>query len=103
MLAGSRRFLVITTMLLVALGFAWQQDRRSERRFPALAPSRTLGTPTPGGSGQKDNGAEATTDGRPVAVARRIGEGLVIATTVHEYPARSFLSVFGAERGETLF
>ncbi|HIH03609.1 MAG TPA: hypothetical protein HA263_07105 [Methanoregulaceae archaeon] len=45
----------------------------------------------------------ATAAGRPVAVARRVGDGLVIATTVHEYPARSFLDAIGADRKETLF
>jgi len=45
----------------------------------------------------------ATADGRPVAIARRIGDGIVIAATVHEYPARSFLSALGTERGETIF
>ncbi len=45
----------------------------------------------------------ATADGRPVAVSRRVGEGLVIATTVHEYPSRSFLSAFGTGRTETVF
>ncbi len=45
----------------------------------------------------------ATAACRPVAVARSVGDGLVIATTVHEYPARSFLSALGADRRETLF
>lgn len=45
----------------------------------------------------------ATASGQPVAVSRRIGSGLVIATTIHEYPSRSFLSAFGPERKETLF
>jgi hypothetical protein len=45
----------------------------------------------------------ATAEGRPVAVARRVGDGLVIATTVHEYPARSFLSALGADRVESIF
>ena len=40
---------------------------------------------------------------RPVAVARRIGDGIVIATTVHEYPARSFLAAVGAGRPEVAF
>lgn len=45
----------------------------------------------------------ATAEGRPVAVARRVGEGLAIATTIHEYPARSFLRAIGVEGKETPF
>ena len=45
----------------------------------------------------------ATARGRPVAVFRRVGDGLVVATTVHEYPARTFLSALGPERVETSF
>lgn len=45
----------------------------------------------------------ASAAGRPVVVARQVGDGLVIASTVHEYPSRSFLSAFGPDRRETLF
>ena len=52
---------------------------------------------------ETDAGVIATADGWPVAVSRRVGSGLVIATTVHEYPARSFLTALGQDRGETIF
>ena len=45
----------------------------------------------------------ATAGGRPVAVMKRVGDGLVVATTVHEYPSRGFLSFIGRERGEAVF
>jgi hypothetical protein len=45
----------------------------------------------------------ATAGGRSVAVSRRVGDGFVVATTVHEYPARTFLSALGPGRRETLF
>ncbi len=45
----------------------------------------------------------ATAGDQSVAVARQIGDGIVITTTIHEYPARSFLSAFGEKRRETLF
>ncbi|KAF5048856.1 hypothetical protein DSECCO2_445700 [anaerobic digester metagenome] len=45
----------------------------------------------------------ATAKGRPVAVAARVGEGLVIATTVHEYPSRGFLPFIGRQRDGAVF
>ncbi len=45
----------------------------------------------------------ATAGGRPVAVAARVGDGLVVATTVHEYPSRGFLSFIERERGAAVF
>jgi len=45
----------------------------------------------------------ATAAGRAVAVSRQVGDGIVIATTVHEYPSRSFLSALGPERREIAF
>lgn len=45
----------------------------------------------------------ATADGRPVAVAARVGDGLVVATTVHEYPSRGFLPFIGRERDTAVF
>ncbi len=45
----------------------------------------------------------ATAGGRPVAVLHRVGDGLVVATTIHEYPSRAFLPYIGRGRGETLF
>ena len=52
---------------------------------------------------EADADVVATAAGRPVAVVRHVGDGIVLATTVHEYPARSFLATFGAGRRETLF
>ncbi len=45
----------------------------------------------------------ATAGGRTVAVARRVGDGLVVATTDHEYPGRSFLRAIGGDRPEVAF
>ncbi|MHC1625906.1 MAG: hypothetical protein ACXQTG_05300 [Methanoculleaceae archaeon] len=42
-------------------------------------------------------------DGRPVLVRIPVGEGMVIATTIHEYPSRSFLRWFCCSTRKTLF
>ncbi len=45
----------------------------------------------------------ATAKGRPVAVAKKVGDGLVVATTVHEYPSRGFFPFIGRESREAVF
>jgi len=45
----------------------------------------------------------ATAGDRPVAVAHRVGNGLVVATTIHEYPSRGFFSFLGRGRSEAVF
>ncbi|MBP1929300.1 hypothetical protein J2741_001847 [Methanolinea mesophila] len=45
----------------------------------------------------------AHSGGLPVAISRRVGEGSVLVTCIHEYPSRRFLSYFCSAEGETLF
>jgi hypothetical protein len=52
---------------------------------------------------EADTDVIATAGGRPVAIARRVGEGLVIATTIHEYPSRAFLAALNAGEREVPF
>ena len=45
----------------------------------------------------------AHSDGLPVAVSCRVGEGSILVTCIHEYPSRCFISYFCSAEGETLF
>jgi len=44
-----------------------------------------------------------TAPGTPVLLERSFGEGIVIVTSIHEYPSRKFLSEFCCSGRETLF
>jgi hypothetical protein len=44
-----------------------------------------------------------TQKGETILLARRVGEGLVIITSVHEYPSRKFLQEFACGEKEVLF
>jgi hypothetical protein len=45
----------------------------------------------------------ASTGGRPVMIAKKIGKGEVVVTTIHEYPSRAFIRAFCTAPEETLF
>jgi hypothetical protein len=45
----------------------------------------------------------ARAEGNPVMIGKTIGKGVVIATTIHEYPSKSFLKSFCTAPEETLF
>lgn len=47
--------------------------------------------------------AIARAEGFPVMIEKEIGEGAVIATTIHEYPSRNFIKEFCCATGEILF
>lgn len=41
--------------------------------------------------------------GKAVLIKKRVGEGIAIVTSVHEYPSRTFLRTFCTSQCETLF
>jgi hypothetical protein len=45
----------------------------------------------------------AHAEGCPVMIEKEIGEGKVVASTIHEYPSRNFVKEFCTAAGETLF
>ncbi len=42
-------------------------------------------------------------DGDPLMIERQVGEGVILVTSIHEYPSREFLRMFSCDRRETLF
>ena len=50
-----------------------------------------------------DGTVMARAEGNPVMIGKSIGKGMVIATTIHEYPSKSFLKSFCTATEETLF
>lgn len=45
----------------------------------------------------------ATPDGEPLLIVKEIGDGVILITSVHEYPSREFLAEFSCADRETLF
>jgi len=45
----------------------------------------------------------ATQDGEALLISKEIGEGVILVTSVHEYPSREFLAEFSCADRETLF
>lgn len=59
--------------------------------------------PCDGSFPEHDGTAIATADGgEAVVVEKAVGKGLVLATTIHEYPSRSFLASFSCGEEEAL-
>jgi len=45
----------------------------------------------------------ARAEGYPVMIEKEVGKGKIVASTIHEYPSRSFVKEFCTAMGETLF
>jgi len=45
----------------------------------------------------------ATPDGEPLLVGKPLGSGMILVTSIHEYPSREFLKEFSCGDRETLF
>lgn len=45
----------------------------------------------------------ASKTGEPLLIGKKIGDGTILVTSIHEYPSREFLKTFSCNERETLF
>ena len=44
-----------------------------------------------------------TIEGKPVLLEKNLGKGIIVVTSIHEYPSRSFVTCLSMTAGETFF